>query len=229
MTIVKKYPAKVVAILNKIDGVYTVDLESLARPFIYDPGQFLHLALDEYDPAGQWPESRCFSIQSSPGEDLIRITFAVKGKFTIRMQKELKPGKEVTLKLPYGDLFSQQHIKTNTVFISGGTGITPYLSLFSDAGFSEYIMPVLYAGFRNEEMNLYMDQIEAAKKINNSLEINYIYQDKTGILNIGEIFNNSDKKTSFFISGPPLMIKSFRDYLLSQGLKKDQIKTDDWE
>jgi len=229
MTIIKKYQAKISAIHNTIDGVYTVELESLGKAFKYEPGQFLHLALDEYDPSGQWPESRCFSIQSAPGEALIKITYAVKGQFTMRMQKELAPGKEVTLKLPYGDLFSQGHLKKNTVFISGGTGITPYLSLFTDSGFSSYERPVLYAGFRNKEMNLYTDQINAACKINASLEVHYIYQDQTGILDIEKILDASDKKTSFFISGPPLMIKSFKDYLSRQGMRADQIKTDDWE
>lgn len=229
MTIVKKYTAKVVAIYNRIDGVYTVDLESLGKPFKYEPGQFLHLALDEYDPAGQWPESRCFSIQSSPGQDLIRITYAVKGQYTIRMQKELLPGKEITLKLPYGDLFSQDHVKINTVFISGGTGITPYLSLFTSAYFSNYEKPVLYAGFRSEEMNLYTDQIKTACTINSSLEVNNVYQDKKGILDIEKIFSNSDKGTSFFISGPPAMIKSFKNFLVKKGMRTDQIKTDDWE
>jgi predicted ferric reductase len=229
MTIIKKYPAKVVAIHNKIEGVYTVDLVSLGKPFKYEPGQFLHLALDEYDPAGQWPDSRCFSIQSSPGEDQISITYAVKGQYTIRMQKELFPGKEITLKLPYGDLFSQDHVKINTVFISGGTGITPFLSLFTSANFSNYEKPVLYAGFRNEAMNLYTAHLKTANIINNSLEVHYIYQDRDGILDIEKIFNTSDRGTSFFISGPPVMIRTFKDFLIKQGMKTDQIKTDDWE
>lgn len=229
MAIVKKYPARVVAIHNHIDGVYTLELESLGKPFNYEPGQFLHLAIDEYDPSSQWPDSHCFSIQSPPGEEVIRITYAVKGRFTSRMQHELKPGKQVTLKLPYGDLFTQPHNKANTVFIAGGTGITPFLSLFGDSSFGTYEKPTLYAGFRNHELNLYMDQIELARKINPGLEVHLAYQDKDGALDIETIYQNSNNKTSFFISGPPLMINSFKNYLLGQGLSREQIKTDDWE
>jgi len=132
MAIVKKYPAKIVNIKNHIEGVYTLEIESLGKSFKYEPGQFLHLAMDEYDPSGQWPESRCFSMQSAPGQPLLRITYAVKGKFTSRMEKQLQPGSEITLKLPYGDMFIKPHNKNNTVFIAGGTGITPFLSLFTD-------------------------------------------------------------------------------------------------
>ena len=62
MALVKKYLAEVVSIDNTIDGLYTLELKSLSKPFKYYPGQFLHFALDEYDPSGIWPESRCFSM-----------------------------------------------------------------------------------------------------------------------------------------------------------------------
>ena len=229
MAIVKKYPAKVVSIQNSIEGVYTLELESIGKPFKYDAGQFLHLAVDEYDPSTQWPDSRCFSMQSAPSEENIRITYAAKGKFTTRMQQELKPGKEVTLKLPYGDLFSQEHSKTKTVFIAGGTGITPYLSLFTDTSFASYSNPILYAGFRTEDINLYKAELEIAKKINSTLEVHLVYQDKDGILDIEKILNENTSTSSFFISGPPIMIKTFKQVLISKGIPENQVLTDDWE
>jgi len=229
MAIVKKYPTRVLAIHNHIEGVYTLELESMSNPFKYRPGQFLHFALDEYDFSEQWPESRCFSMQSSPCEEVIKITYAVKGTFTTRMQQELKPGKQVTLKLPYGDLFTQQHNKVNTVFIAGGTGITPYLSLFTDFSFASYINPCLFAGFRSMKLNLYAKELIIAKQINVNLDDTYTYQDSQGILDIKFILEQSDRSTSFFISGPPIMIKNFKSFLLEHGILRFQIKTDDWE
>lgn len=229
MAIVKKYPAKVIDIKHTIEGVYTLELESLGKPFKYDAGQFLHFALDEYDPSAQWPESRCFSMQSAPCEETIRITYAAKGQFTKRMEQELKPGKEVTLKLPYGDLFSQDHNKENTVFIAGGTGITPYLSLFTDTSFATYTKPILFVGFRDEGMNLYKAELEIAQKINSGLEIHLVYQDKDGILDIEKIFNENNSNCSFFISGPPIMIKNFKQTLINKGVPENQVLTDDWE
>jgi len=226
---IKKYPAKVVSIQHSIEGVYTLEFESLGKPFKYDVGQFLHLAIDEYDPSMQWPDSRCFSMQSAPSEELIRITYAAKGQFTNRMQQILKIGSEVTLKLPYGDLFSQEHNKKNTVFIAGGTGITPFLSLFTDSSFTEYTNPVLYAGFRDETMNLYQDELDTAKKINTELILNIIYQNVNGILNIERILKENETNCSFFISGPPVMIKNFKQNLISNGVPENKVLTDDWE
>ncbi|HZW71198.1 MAG TPA: hypothetical protein VFF57_09990 [Hanamia sp.] len=221
--------AEIVSSKSFINGIYTLEIRTLGKPFKYEPGQFLHLALDEYDPSGQWPDSRCFSMQSTVSNELIKITYAVKGNFTTRMKQELMPGKLIAVKLPYGNLFTQEHNKENTIFISGGTGITPYLSLFNDPLFASYDKPVLYAGFRNQKMNLYGFELEIAKQINPGLEIYLIYQDSEGMLDIERIYRESSKSNSFFISGPPAMITSFKTYLLKQSVKEDQIKTDDWE
>jgi len=229
MAIVKKYSSEIVSLKSTIDGVYTIEFRSLDKPFKYSPGQFLHLAIDEYDPAGQWPDSRCFSMQSSPNEELIKITYAVKGQFTTRMQQELKAGSEVTLKLPYGDLFTQPHYKKNTVVIAGGTGITRFLSLFNHASFAGYTNPVLYAGFRNKGMNLYDSERQMTQKINPDVKYIPVYQDTDGILDISNIFKASMPDSSFFISGPPSMIKSFKQHLIANGIPVNQVLTDDWE
>lgn len=226
--IVKKYNVEIVSVENPTEGVYTLEL-GCSKKFKYNAGEFLHLALDEYDPSGAWPESRCFSIQTSPIENNIKITYAVKGDFTKRMEKELNVGKNIWVKLPYGDLFTQEHNKNNTVFIAGGTGITPYLSLFTDDSFREYSHPCLYVGFRNTSLNFYQKELDKATIINNELKINYFYQDKDGVIDIEKIYKNHSDSGAFFISGPPLMIKEFKRYLLSQGVDEKKIKTDDWE
>jgi len=227
MAIVKKYPAKVIHIENKIDGIYTVELKSLTGPFKYQPGQFLHLALDEYDPSGQWPESRCFSMQSAPQNELIKITYAVKGQFTSRMQQELNPGKQVILKLPYGDLFTKPHHKDHAVFIAGGTGITPFLSLFTHESFNEYTNPHVYLGFRSKEFNIYNDELSLS--CNSSKLVKSFYEDIDGQLNIHKIFSENGICCDYFISGPPVMIKSFKQSLIANGVPANQVLTDEWE
>ena len=225
----KKYKAEVIRIINHGEGVYTLELKSSGRKFKYTPGQFLHIALDEYDPSMGWPESRCFSMQTPPGIDTVKITYAVKGKFTAQMANELKEGNEVQIKMPYGNLFDQEHIKQNTVFIAGGTGVTPYLSLFNDERFAEYENPVLYIGLRSNKYNLYIKELDTAKNINRGFTANVIYQDKKGMLNIESILKASDKDTSFFISGPPQMIKNFKNYLVANKVAENNVLTDDWE
>lgn len=230
MAIVKKYKAIIVSIKNKIEGVYSLELKSLGSSFKYLPGQFLHLALDEYDPSDAWPDSRCFSMQTSPSNTNIKITYAVKGKFTKRMAETLKIGSEIWIKLPFGDLFLQEHSKENTIFIAGGTGITPFLSLFTDPVFKEYKSPKIYFGFRNSSMNIYdEDFVKFHSNSKEFCEPKIFYEDQVGILDIRNIFNENGTNSYYFISGPPIMIKSFKKFLLEKGVLEKNVLTDDWE
>ena len=154
MALIRKYRSRVVSVEQPLEAIYVVVFESLEKNYKFKQGQFLHLALDPYDPTKAWPDSRCFSIQSPPEESFIKITFSKKGKYTERMSRELSQGKEVTLKLPFGDLFQKPHEKENCVFIAGGTGITPFLSLFNDYSFVDYKNVNLYFGVRNSSSHI---------------------------------------------------------------------------
>lgn len=231
MAIVKKQRVKVEQIINPLPDIYTITFSS-EKKFKYLPGQFLHLALDEYDGVGQWPDSRCFSMQSNPNESRIKITFAVKGNFTKRMQNELHEGKEVWLKLPYGDIFQRGHDKANCVFIAGGTGVTPFLSLFNSDEFNDYINPKIYLGFRSKEFNIYKNELNFVQLRDNFeklCDINIIYENVDGILNIKSIYEQNGKESTYFISGPPIMIKNFKKYLIENGVSVNNVITDDWE
>jgi len=202
-------------------------LRSLDKPFKYEPGQFLHLAIDnEYDGIGQWPNSRCFSMQSNPSQDNIKITYAIKGDFTKHMERNIKINSEVWLKLPYGDLFQQPHSKVDTVFIAGGTGITPFLSLFTHYSFKEYINPHIYIGFRSNLHNIYNKEFMASP--NPTKKIKVFIENIDGILDIKSIFNENGSTCSYFISGPPIMIKNFKQALNEKGVPNENILTDDW-
>ena len=224
----KKYQSELISIFNPIEGIYTLEFKSLGRAYKYQPGQFLHLAVDKkYDGIGQWPESRCFSMQSNPNEETIIITYAVKGKFTKSMEKLLKKGSEVWLKLPYGDLFTQPHSKENTVFIAGGTGITPFLSLFTHESFKKYINPKIYLGFRSDLHNIYNNEL---KNLYGSSKLMKLFlEDINGTIDIQSIFNENGTTCNYFISGPPLMIKSFKKMLIENEVPHENVLTDDWE
>ena len=226
--IIKKYKSIITSIKNPIEGIYALEFKSLNGHYKYAPGQFLHLAVDpDYDGSGQWPESRCFSMQSNPDEDNIRITYAIKGRFTKMMEEKLKIGSEVWLKLPYGNLFTQPHNKVKSIFIAGGTGITPFLSLFTDMSFNDYINPKIYLGFRTQYFNIYGNEISHI--CNRGSLVKTFYEDKEGIIDIEQIFRENEVASSYFISGPPAMIGTFRHTLISKGVCSNNILSDDWE
>src|SRR3990172_13033598 len=95
---------RVTRIVDHGERVYSVFLEPENPAPRFLPGQFLHLALDEYAPDGVWPDSRSFSIAGATDDGTgLSITYAVKGEFTNRMESELSPFREVWIDMPHGE------------------------------------------------------------------------------------------------------------------------------
>jgi ferredoxin-NADP reductase len=115
------------------------------------------------------------------------------------------------------------------VFIAGGTGITPYLSLLTDTRFTGFTNPKLYAGFRNREFDIYTEELETARKINPSMEVMKFYEDTDGIIDIKKILDENGVEPTYFISGPPVMIKHFSAFLKNNGVAESNVLTDEWE
>src|SRR5664280_2838940 len=91
-------------ILDHGGQLYSLFLEPESPAPTFLPGQYLSLALDGYSPGGVWPESRAFSIASAPAErSLLRITYAVKGQFSARMEAGLRLGSPVWVNMPFGE------------------------------------------------------------------------------------------------------------------------------
>lgn len=243
-------PQKLRCQINKItdhgDHVYTVDLVP-ERPLPrFKPGQFIHLALDDYDPSGFWPDSRVFSIASSPVQrDYLKIAYSVRGRYTARMEMELHEGQWVWVKLPYGDFSIRD--TDNVALLAGGTGITAFIA-FIDGLTNEFHNNIFLAyGARKPELLLYRDLIDAKAGTNNGFHASYFVEtdDKnksgstkgqspeflTGFLSIDAISNQlkNPQETTYYIAGPPAMIQALTGNLLKKNISPEMIKVDAWE
>lgn len=241
-------PSKILATVKDIQtfgtGVYQVDFSVPVRFNRFIPGQFLHLTLDEFDPSvGYWPESRVFSIASEPKLDTVSVVYSVKGSYTKRMEAELKVGKEVWLKYPYGDFIIDNHTTDGkpAVLIAGGTGVSPYLPYLLKSSREDLLGNVaLYYGVREPAHMLFEGQFrEVSERQPRFKLVMYLEQGsrdgftcRNGRLNIEDIKSDSGAafaSSVFFLSGPPLMIKKFRADLMAAGISQEQIKIDEWE
>jgi len=138
--------------------VYTVALKPERPAPVFIPGQFLHLTVDDFDPAGFWPESRVFSIASSPAQrDRIRICYSVKGRYTQKMERTLAVGREVWIKLPYGEFVIDD--STDAVLVAGGTGISAFTAFLEALRPDRPRAVTLVYGARTPALLLFQDMI----------------------------------------------------------------------
>ena len=175
MSMPRKIRCVVEAITDHGGRVYTVDLAPQGMVPDFKPGQFLHLTLDDYDPSGFWPESRVFSIASSPAQrDYLKIAYSVKGRYTARMENELQEGRILWVKLPYGDFIIRD--ANNVALLAGGTGITAFIA-FIDGLSNEFHNNIFLAyGARKSGLLLYRDLIDAKAVTNKGFQASYFVE-----------------------------------------------------
>lgn len=235
-----KLPVTVEKIVQHTDTVKEFILRPKRRRPAFRPGQFLHLAIDPYDPSFNWPESRVFSIASSPRKEALRIIFGVKGAFTARMFREVREGDELWVKLPYGN-FTFADDGRQFVLVAGGTGITPFMSCLESAidnGTDSTIS--LYYGMKGHNSVICSDLLKACAEtlsnfryccyLEDGSKIADVSRCEKGILSIEDIVaENGNGNTIFYLSGPIPMIKDFRASLIARHVAVSNIKVDDWE
>ncbi len=230
MAVVRKIPCLVRAVTDHGERVYTVELEpSMAVPR-FQPGQFLHLALDRYEPGGFWPESRVFSIASSPGErDRLVITYAVKGAFTTRMEQELTEGVAVWAKLPYGEFVIDP--TRDAVLFAGGTGITAFTAFLQSLEPERVSRVLLLYGARSPALFVYGSLVEACARTVPSLTCNLICEVTDGRLGVDAAWPAVAALVDpiFYLSGPPQMLAAITAQLGGRGVSPTAIRTDAWE
>jgi ferredoxin-NADP reductase len=230
VAVVRKIACAVAGVTDHGERVYTVDLEPVTPVPRFRPGQFLHLALDEYEPGGFWPESRVFSIASSPRErDRLSITYAVKGRFTARMEDELAEGRGVWVKLPYGEFVIDS--SRDAVLFAGGTGMTAFTAFLQSLEAGRAPRVLLFYGARTPDLFVYGPLAEACAQHVPSLVCRLVSESSDGVLDVDAAWPAVETlgDPAFYLSGPPGMLTALTGQLRARGVPETAIRTDAWE
>jgi ferredoxin-NADP reductase len=230
VAVVRRIPCVVGAITNHGERVYTVELEPSMTVPQFTPGQFLHLAIDPFDGAGFWPESRVFSIASSPRErDRLTITYAVKGAFTTRMERELAPGARVWAKLPYGEFVIDS--TRDSVLFAGGTGVTAFTAFLQSLTPQPASRVLLFYGARTEDLFVYKPLVEACARQAPCLAYHLVCEETQGRLQVEAAWRSVSALDDpvFYLSGPPAMLAALTRQLRDRDVSLERIRIDAWE
>ena len=230
MPVVRKIPCTVRHVIDHGEHVYTVELAPSTVVPSFKPGQFLHLALDPYDGTGFWPESRVFSIASSPRvKDSLEITYAVKGPFTRRMEREVVSGNTVWVKLPYGEFVIDP--AKDTVLFAGGTGVTAFTAFLQSLTPEHPSRVLLLYGARTPDLFVYGSLAKVRADAVRSLTCFLVSEETQGRLEVNAAWTAIASLTNplFYLSGPPAMITALTNQLVARDVCPEAIRIDAWE
>lgn len=235
MAVVQKLLCRVAEIIDHGSRVYTLLLQPQAPLPRFQNGQFLHLALDAYDPSAFWPDSRPFSIASPfKKRDLLRLSYSVQGAFTARMEAELFPGKTIWVKLPYGEFIIEPH--RDAVIFAGGTGITAFSAFIESIDPQSPHKVNLFYGARTPQLLIYQTLIEQTLRLTPNLHVEYYAEENVidgicpGRLSVpNDLIRRYDLvQPVCYLAGPPEMLKNLSSQLRDQGFPANDIRIDAW-
>jgi ferredoxin-NADP reductase len=233
----QKVHCTITQVIDHGERVYSVFLKPDSLVPRFRPGQFLHLALDPYTPGDFWPESRVFSIASAPEDrNILRITYAVKGQFTTRMESEIQVGRQVWVKLPYGEFTISP--ESDVCLLAGGTGMTAFTAFLVGLQAKHPRNIHLFYGARCPELLIFRPLIEEVRQRSSYLHVLYLVeQDSNGTDYIpGRIDLDLVWKSlpyplavTYYLAGPPEMLRTLTKGLAVRGMRQDQVIIDAWE
>lgn len=203
------------------------------QPISYTAGQFVELTVPHDKPDSRGPK-RWFTLSSSPSQSKLSITtkFASSNGSSFKQAMLLlKPGASLTVSDPMGDFVLPKLVQTPLVFVAGGIGVTPFLSIFQwlkDTG-EQRPIKFLQAVSSEEEIG-FQDIFEDIKQHATIIvsQPTAAWGGQRGHLSAEIILGLEQPAadTMVYISGPESLVEKLTKDLRAAGLDKHQIVGD---
>lgn len=225
--LVRKYAYTVASVEPLSDSLHRLNLEAKHEEIRYEPGQFAFVSFPGI-PGGK--EAHPFTMASAP--DRPGLTFVIKslGDYTARIPS-LTEGTEALVEGPYGT-FSYKCYRPRQIWIAGGIGITPFLSflahLSNRPGEAATFHIDLYHSVKTAA-DLLMDDVilNLTKELPGIMYHPYV-SEESGYITVPYIHAQSGNllETDFLLCGPPGMVEALTGDLLSGGIYRHQIHSE---
>jgi ferredoxin-NADP reductase len=202
--------------------IYELEFEK-PRDFKFTAGQYMEWTVDHKNQDSRG-NRRSFSISSAPGAKTIKIDFKYFDNSSTfkKALAELQPGHTIRAARPTGDFSLPSNKNKDLIFIAGGIGITPFVSMVEHViqTRQKRSIELLYSADPSE--HIHKDLFDSAKiyGVNTTYISRRLKDDDFALI----IKKSNDPIV--YLSGPVVMVDSYKKALLRQGLKRYQIKTD---
>jgi ferredoxin-NADP reductase len=209
--------------------------------FEFRAGQAIDVTLLDPPETDSEGNIRTFSIASSPFEDGLMIATRMRDSAFKRVLKSMPLGTPVKIDGPSGSLTLHKNSSRPAVFLAGGIGITPFLSILGQAAHDRlpHQLYLFYSNRRPEDAP-FLDTLNELQKTNPKFrfvptmtEIGKSHQKwigQTGFIDSSMLAKavSSLQGPIYYIAGPPAMVAAMRQMIVAAGADEDDMRTEEF-
>jgi ferredoxin-NADP reductase len=214
-----------------------------AKPsdFQFRAGQSIDLTLVNPAETDGEGNTRAFSIASSPFDGDLMIATRMRDTAFKRVLRNAALGLKVQIEGPSGSFVLHRKTEKPAVFLAGGIGITPFLSIIRQAAHDKASHHIyLFYSNRRPEDTAFLDLLSEAARQNANFHLiatmtemdksHQRWQGETGFINQGMLERHlpSLHGPIYYLAGPPAMVAAMRGMLTEAGIDEDDIRTEEF-
>jgi ferredoxin-NADP reductase len=184
---------------------------------------------------------RTFSIASAPFENELMIATRMRDSAFKRWLKKMPLGTEVKMETAMGSLTLHKNLAKPAVFLAGGIGITPFLSIVWQADHERmgHKLYLFYSNRRPEDAP-FLTTLRELEKTNPNYRFvgtmtdmsrsNQPWDGETGWIDKEMLsrYIESLQGPVYYIAGPPAMVSGMRSMLVHAGVDEDDVRTEEF-
>jgi predicted ferric reductase len=223
--LINKIIYEVVSVNRLSEQVYEVVLQPSGRGITYLAGQFIFV---NFVSKNIPRETHPFSITSCPDEKTLSIVVKNLGDFTAQIHL-LHKGDRAFVEGPFGYFSVEKYPNQCQLWIAGGIGITPFISMAKNLK-SDGMDVYLYYSALDKQGLIGADELRQIAARNNRFHlVPFLYNERgllTGEVLMREVPRLSDREV--FICGPAKMMSSLRKQLVALKIDTNAIHTEEF-
>lgn len=221
------YPLSVKRVIRETADSCSLVFEipvDLRDRFAYKAGQFLTFRI----PVAGQPLLRCYSMSSSPDTDpdmKVTIKRIVGGRVSNWINDQVREGDILRASAPAGRFCLRDH-QTPIIAFSGGSGITPVISIIKTAlAKTSRSIKLLYAN-RDADSIIFAEELNDLHRRHASrLQIMHHLDNADGFIDLAALkrFISGNERSDFYICGPGPFMDLVEQALADQGVDRNTI------
>lgn len=226
--LVRKYNYHVDQVNVVGNQVVELVMHPVSQPMPYQPGQFIFIRFRYSGDEAITTEAHPFSISSSPKDDFLRINAKALGDYTTSLM-QLKPGAIAEIEGAYGRFSYQNYPSQRQIWIAGGIGITPFLSMAHSLGPNSPQVD-LYYSVKDQNEFVHFDSLAQLVPQLQGFKCTPWITATQGLLTGQIVATQSGDLTGadIFICGPPPMMTALKQQFRAMGIPKRRLHTEEF-